>query len=92
MRDEFVGEAGARARPVLDDELLAETIAEILGEDAQRDVVGPAGPVGRNHPDIARGPVGLRESGEAGAGGEAGGDGAQQGSAGDVRSRTGRSV
>ena len=92
MRDELVGEAGARARPVLDDELLAETIAEILGKDPQRDVVGPAGPVGRYHPDIARGPIALRESGQGRACGKTGGDGAQQVSARQLQSRNRRSV
>jgi len=62
----FVAQPGARAGLVLDDELLAQALAQLFGQDAGRDVVGAAGPVGRDHPHRPVGPGGrvLRMSTE----------------------------
>ncbi len=54
MRDQFVGDAGAGARPVLDDELLPVLVAQRVGQHAGRGVVGPAGAIGRDQLDRAR--------------------------------------
>ncbi len=79
-RDQFIGDAGARARLVLDDELLVQAAPKLLGENPQRDVAGPAGPIRRNQPHDARRPVALGARLKDGAGSQTG-DGPQQGSA-----------
>jgi hypothetical protein len=62
MGDHIVGDAGAGARLVLDDELLMQAAAELFGEQTQRDVVGAAGTVRRDQPHQARRPevLGMR--------------------------------
>src|SRR5206468_6326102 len=82
-RDQLVGDAGAGARLVLDDELLVEAAPELLGQDTQRDVAGPARPVGRHQPHDPRRPIALGKRRKVRSCGEAGGDGPQQGSASD---------
>jgi hypothetical protein len=83
-RRQFIGDAGAGARLVFDDELLAQAARQLLGENAQRDIVGPAGPVRRHQPHQTRRPIGLGQRLDANICGEEAGRGAQQSPARDV--------